>query len=319
MTPDLFIRLLQSALWNVPLSLETPVDAETWYDVYGTARHQTVEGLLYDVICGLPSDAGLPRDLAATWLLAADRIERNYRRIAAEVERQARIWQDNGIDAVLMKGTAVAAMYPVPEHRVIGDIDWWIRGDDGWNRALELLRRNGIRAGQDSDGDVHYQSNGIVVEHHRGGMFADGPAGVLMMLNEHILHHAAVTGIGMRHLCDLAMAYRHYSGSYDVAEYVSLLGSMRMLRWTALLHAVLRQVLGAPENILPELPGAMRVRRRDCDRFLQLVMTDGNFGLDRKWRYAGLWRRFTLLVRYVPGPLVRRWTGLLGGRIRRFV
>lgn len=319
MIQDLFNRLLQGALWNVPLNLDTPVSAETWYDVYDIARHQTVEGLLYDVICQLPSDSGLPRDLAATWLLAADRVERNYRRISAEVESQTRIWQDNGIDAVLMKGIAVAAMYPVPEHRVIGDIDWWIRGNDGWNRALELLRSNGVETGQDSDGDVHYQSNGIVVEYHRSGMPAEGPAGVLMVLNEHILHHAAVTGIGMRHLCDLAVAYRHYSGSYDVAEYVSLLRSMHLRRWTALLHAVLRQVLGTPEDILPELPGAVQVSRRDCDRFLQLVMADGNFGLGRKWRYAGLWRRFSLLMRYAPWPFLRRWAGLLCGRFRRFV
>lgn len=317
MIQELFFRLVRSALWKAPVELEQPVSAETWQEVYAMAKRQTVEGVLFDVIRDLSSDSGMPLALAARWMLDADNIEKWYRRMSAELEVQTRFWQENGIDAVLMKGMSVAVMYPVPEHRVFGDIDWWMRGEHDWDRALELVRDKGFDISYDSDGDIHYVSNDIVVEHHRYGLPVEGPVGVLLMLNEHILHHAMVAGIGVRHMCDMAMAYRHYSGAYDAAEYVSKLREMRMLRWTALLHGVLKTALGTPSDLLPDVPVTLRVPQRDCDRLVRLVMEDGNFGLDKKNRYSGFRRRFMLLFRYVPGLFVRRWVGLLFGRMRR--
>lgn len=315
MIQDLFFRLLKSALWNVPLQLDSYPKADEWYDIYGMARRQTVEGILYDVICDLPLEAGVPRDLAIRWMINARHISERNSRMVALVKQQKNDWRENDVDAVLMKGLSVAAMYPVPEHRITGDIDWLIRGEGSWNRAMELLRKSGTEVDHDSDGDVYYVDKGIVVEYHHKGLLSNTPVGVLVMLNGHVLHHGMVTGIGVRHLCDMAMAYKYYKGSYDMQEYVSCLKDLGVFRWTCLLNKVLVETLGMPADLISEFPASRRISDGDCRRLMRLVMEDGNFGFNKKWRFAGFWFRFSLLFRYVPGNFIKRWFGLLSGRI----
>ena len=110
----------------------------------------------------------------------------------------------------------------------------------------------------DSDGDVHYTLSGVVVEHHRrwndassararrviDALSPETPEAQLIMRNVHILKHAMVGGIGLRQLCDLAMAYRHYDGQYDPASLTGKLREAGLGKWNGLLNAFLVQVIG---------------------------------------------------------------------------
>lgn len=313
---ELFLNLLRAALWDVSADIGG-CDATVWEQVYSLARCHAVQGLLFDVVKGLPAGAGLPGQLAARWLLETHSIEERNRHLGMVAERQAAMWKRLGIEAVMLKGLGVAAWYKVPAHRVTGDIDWWFPEEGGWDRALKAVRELGLEVSADSDRDISYTFEGVTVEHHRKGFECDGPPGWLLLLNTHLLHHAQVTGVGMRHVCDLAMAYKVFEGRYDAAEYEEMLVSRGLLRWTALLHAAMDILLNVPEGVLPEFARKVRVSGKDTARLAALFMADGNFGLHRKRRYAGLSARAWLFLRCSPGSFVRRWTGLLAGRAWR--
>lgn len=301
-----FFSLLASSLdGNVPPSL--PADAAGWWFVYETARRHAVHGVLFDVIEKLPAGSGIPEELAADWLMDVRKIEADNSCIEAVVGKQKEAWARHGIDAVLLKGLETAAYYPCPAHRAIGDIDWWMKSSNDWDKALDVVGNNGLKWRTDSDGDISYELGGVMVEHHRKGLEAEGPEGVLLMLNEHILHHAMVFGAGMRQLYDYAAALKYYEGRYDRAVYASLLEERHITRWTAVLHSALAEA---------GLYGTDGIRCADCRRLLGLVMEDGNLGMDKSRRSSGLLRRATLLLRIAPARLLSRWAALARGRIK---
>ena len=314
---NLFLLLLRSALWGSRPCLDRVPSSQEWQAVYDLARRHTVQGMLYDVVKELPSGCGISRQLAAEWMLETYGIERDYARNSRMTEILREFWRNNGVTACLMKGTSVAEMYRVPEHRVSGDIDWSMPGEANWRKALDLVRGKGYEIVRDSDGDCYYVVDGIVIEHHRGGYVEDGVVGVLLMLNEHILHHAIVTGVGMRHLCDMAMAYKFYAGKYDAAGYVAALRKYRLYKWTALLNATLADVLDTPADIMPDAGLFASVPARDVRRLTRLVLRDGNFGFGKRWRFYGALRRLVLFGRYAPYLLLKRWSGLASGRVLR--
>ena len=303
---DDFMKVLALAMGWSGDSLP-PMGADRWQAVYSIARRHAVQGIMFDAVEALPAGSGLPLDLSARWMLEVRSLEANSQHMEAVVARQRQTWAKHGVDAVLLKGLEVAAMYPHPRRRVCGDIDWWMRSQADWDKALEVLRSNGIAWEMDSDGDIHYTLAGVVIEHHHEGLEDDGPEGVLLLLNEHILHHALVMGIGMRQLCDYAAALKWYEGRFDKVHYAAMLRSRGLSKWTSVLEGSLG-LAGAP----------FAVRYQRLSRMLlDLVMSDGNMGLDKSNRYGGLVRRMWLFMRVCPGALVRRWCSLVLGRLKR--
>ncbi len=312
---DSFLTLLRCSLWGWEVPSGFALDGEQWRTLYALARRQSVHTVLFDVVKGLLRSAGLPASLAASWLIDAQNAEKSYARISAVVAKQRDTWARRGIDAVLLKGLETAALYPVPEHRLIGDIDWHIPDKD-WERAVGVLEDNRIDYRYDSDGDLGYALGGVIVEHHRNGLVEESPAGRLLLLNEHIFHHASVSGAGFRQLCDYALALSRYKGQYDGEKYLAMLKDEGLLRWSALLHGLLARDLGLNPDCIPY--GIPEVSAKDIDRLLNLVLSDGNFGLEKRRRYSGFWRRAILFMKYAPSPFIKRWSGLAKGRIMNY-
>ena len=287
----LFLDLVDAGIAGRPAQVPGGMSPSEWEFLYDTSSRQAVQGLVYDALEQAP-ESNIPEDLAARWLMEIGEIEKNYARIEETVEMQAAAFRKHGIHFSLLKGLESAKYYPRPEHRIMGDIDWWMHSGDDWDAALELAKANGASPEYDSDGDVHYTVNGIVVEHHRKGLRTAGPCGELLLLNEHALHHALVTGVGMRQIADYKAALRYFDGKYDREEYEGLVEEEGLKPWT---------------EVLETLP----------DRFLELVMEDGNFGLDKKNRFSGFFKRASFFARIAPGEFVKRWWGLVVGRIKR--
>lgn len=291
-----FLALLRRSLGIAPSreyswmkDLPVPeLSALQWEFVFNTAVRQGVVGIMYSAVKDLP----VPSDMARKWLLATQDIEQSYNLHQEIVRTQCRAWAKHGIDAVLLKGLESAKLYPSPELRTCGDIDWWIHDEGDWKKALKVLESNNISWEEDSDGDIHYMLGGVVVEHHRKGLEAEGPEGVLLLLCEHILHHAMVAGVGLKQVCDYIMALRYYEGHYDKNSYQALLASRGMEKWNRIL-------LRMPRNLL------------------RMILSDGNMGHDKKWRYSGLVFRWIFFLHVCPAAMIRRWWGLAVGRVKR--
>lgn len=317
MTEDLLFRLLRAAIWNTPVSFPDGYPAgEEWAHVFAMAKAHALHGILFDVIEKLPSDAGVPRRLAAEWMVATCEIERQNAKLKSVELCLRAMWNEHGIDAVLLKGSTIAEMYPVPEHRVCGDIDWWIP-DSQWDKAAGLIARKGCEIHYDSDGDSHYMFDGVVIEHHRNGLYADGYEGVLIMLVGHVIHHAAVFGIGMRHLCDIAVAYRYCYGKYDADRYLDGLKKNGLLGFSRLLGAALALTLAMDLSLLPQMTDNVKISSNDVSRFVSMVLLDGDLGKENRRTPCGVLSRGRLFLRYAPMFFIKRWGRLMFGRLSR--
>lgn len=313
----MLLSLLRTSLWGEAVD---PGLAELgsggWYAVYNQACRQAVQGVTFDAVGSLPESLGPGLSLGARWMLDADLIARRYGRIKDVTARLGEVWKSLEINAVHLKGTEIAEMYPVPEHRICGDVDWYFARPDHRAAAGGWAARKGLNPRVDSDGTLHYMLNGVVVEHHRLPFDPSDPKETLVMLNLHILKHSMVCGIGLRQLCDLAVAYRHMAGSYDAAALKADLRSKRLLRWTGMLHCVLTDYIGLPEEYLP-WPERSERMHADARLFVGIVFVDGNFGQSKKRRYSGMPNRIALLSRYAPLRMIKRFFSLAFGRIAK--
>lgn len=296
---DIFFILLDAGIHGVvpPTIVATP---EQWVEVHALANRQAVTGILFDAVTKLPAGNGLPMNLAAKWLVETQKIERRNEQIGKVIDAQKKAWDRCGIDAVLMKGHSVAALYPIPEHRACGDIDWYFPAPGDWEKANAIAKKNGMELEMDSDGDVHYTFANVVVEHHHEGRRQDSPVDVIVMLVEHVLHHAMVMGVGMKQVADVAAAYNFYEGKYDKAELDSVLKDEGLFEWDRLLRKVIPQVDEPDVKVLTDL-----------------ILSDGNFGLDKVFRMSGFWKRWRLFRKYVPTQFSARWSQLFVGRLKR--
>ena len=172
--------------------------AGDWRAFQALAVRHNVQGLLYDGIKAASKEfnVNLPVDVAARLLSDSLSIEASHAAMHKLEEKLTALWAENGVGAEIVKGTRAAQRYPRPEARVLGDLDWWIPSRKDRDKALEAIKRLGAEPQKDSDGDVHFTMDGIVVELHKKRM--DGDA--------HVLHHACVYGAEFRHLCDCAAA-----------------------------------------------------------------------------------------------------------------
>ncbi|MDO5442419.1 MAG: nucleotidyltransferase family protein [Bacteroidia bacterium] len=328
-----FFALLRSGLGLESLDTEGwwPLSAGEWQELYVQSNRHTVLGIVFDGLQELPSGEGrIPMPLFAKWAVEVEGTEKAWKLQHAIVEAQKAAWEKRGIKGVVLKGQTVAAMYPHPERRTSGDIDWWFGDENDWRKANEIAAANAGSLTEDSDGDVHYTFKGVVVEHHRkwndassrkarkalAGLKPDIPEATLAMLELHILKHAMVMGIGMRQVCDLVMARRWFEGKYDTSAFEELMGCCGLAKWNALLDGLIEKCFG-PGKCYDE----STADADDVGRLLELILADGNFGLEHG-RGAGcvigsVWGRAGFFMKYAPREFLWRLGRLTIGRLKR--
>lgn len=318
---QVLLALLRHSLWGTPMEgIVTGLSEDQWVEVYSLACRHTVQGVAFDAVKGLEKGSGPAPALGAKWLLETRLISKRYTLNKRVTEKMTLIWKELGINAVHLKGVRLADMYPVPDHRTCGDIDWYFPEETGRLAANEWAKGVGQNLKRDSDGVTSYVYDGVVVEHHSLPFIPGDSVEDLVMLNLHIHKHAMVQGVGLRQICDLAVAYSHFHGGYDAPSLRADMEKKKLLRWTDLLHHVLVEYIGLPEDLLPwplEDKGKNACRPEDVEFFVGLVIEDGNFGLSKEHPRSGFWKRSVFFLKYSPQRFVKRWAGLIFGRLFR--
>lgn len=329
------LLLLRQGLWGKKEDTSSlfPLTPEEWRQLYASAKKQTVEGLVYDGISLLELPQYPPRFLLIQWTAEIDLLERRNRAQNAMVEALRQ--QFNGKDTPafrLLKGQGIAVLYHNPLHRVCGDLDLWFDGTEATEQANRHMESLGVKVQRGMGGDSDYTLNGIVIEHHsrlieqhnprlkkeikdweRKAFAASTdvphPVANHLLLSTHILKHLINEGIGLRQLCDAAVALHALHGQTDGEELESLCRRWHIRKGTRLLYAFLVKYLGLPETDLP-FPV-----KGDADALMDEIWECGNFGHqdvrygerpEGKWQSKRhTWRivshKFPLTLRYAAG------------------
>ena len=114
-----------------------------------------------------------------------------------------------------------------------------------------------------------------------------------LLLSTHILKHLINEGIGLRQLCDIAMAFNALHSVTNKNELECICRKWHIHRWNRLLYALLIKYLGVPADLLPFSTSLCP------DKLMQEIWESGNFGHgDERYgeRPTGKWanKRYTL-------------------------
>lgn len=314
-----FLLLLRQGLWRRAedaTSLFPLTDGE-WTDICLTARKQTVQGIIYDGITMLPAECQPQKELMAQWAAELNMIERvnMQHRMVLEGLKGCYARQPE-VKFVLLKGLGMADFYPSPLHRVAGDIDLWFGNEELTEQANQRMESLGLQVKRGGNGESACVVNGVLIEHHShlidlhnpflqrklraweqetfsGSGDTPAPVANHLLLSTHILKHFINEGIGMRQLCDVAMATVALAGKTDAAALRLKSEEWHILRWNQLLYALLVKYFGLPAEYLPVKTNA------NPDKLMNEVWASGNFGQgDERYgdRPAGKWanKRYTV-------------------------
>lgn len=280
-----------------------PLTSKEWRKVCVESERQTAQGLFYAALAYLPDAIYPPVEVVAHWqAFATSALKRNQEILTVTASVCKRL-KDAEVDAVLMKGQAVARYYEKPKLRACGDIDLYVPDESGFTAAVNLINK-GRQQHKGADGSVSVLIDGVEVELHRHLIDIRHPKGkrtvstliksegynemplisdikikvpapivTLLLLNAHIMKHALTVGVGLRQFCDLARAYYVLYGHYDPVKLAHVLQESGMARWSDLLHLFLMELLGLPADRLPYQPA-----QGDSRVLLRKVMEWGNFG-----------------------------------------
>ena len=156
----------------------------SWSDLYKLSAQQGVLAMVYDVVKNLPNECQPPRNIKLQWALSAANIERRYRKQEVLTKDLARIYGDNDIKTIVLKGLAISGYYPIPEHREFGDMDCFLvksdslqQGDalaintDGlpiscYNKGNEIAAKIGAKVDTGFYKHSHIVYKGLMVENH---------------------------------------------------------------------------------------------------------------------------------------------------------
>lgn len=343
------------------LAAVATLSPESWRALYELSKRQTVSGIIFAGMQYLPDTLLPANDLLVRWVARVHGIETYNRRLSSAMRPLFSLLLENGLHPVLQKGHAVARFYPDPDLRLSGDIDIFFPEGEKI-KADNLIRAKGMNPRKRPDGSSDYYWNGIEVEHHdylldlqspfrrskrrdiitRHGFkevtLADGnvtsvpaPLLELLMVSVHIMKHSFGVGVGLRQLCDYAMACRKLDGEYSKEEFRETCAALGITKWSVMLDDFIHRYLGVENRFLPTYEdGKERNReiRKLSERLMVIILEGGNFGMylpDRtgnKHRWSGklhtlrtFLRRGSFSIRLEPVEAASTFFQLLKGQI----
>ena len=273
------------------------------------SQSQAIVSLLAPVVKQWAENHDVPN--LDQWISISDQIE-TYFVWSFQAQRElVKLFEDNGIPMVILKGNAAAIYYPVPKRRTMGDIDFLVPGDR-FGEAQSLMERSGYQRNSGSHNEesrhIGYSKNGVVFELHRsfssfgididpelenGLLHPDSGviAGIsfpmlpplenglvlLMHIRQHLMEETY--SLGLRQIIDWMMYVNRYcgtkiDGSLWDDKFLELAETYGMGTLAVTVTYICREWLGLP-NAPKWCDGA---DRKTAEELLEMIMASGNFG-----------------------------------------
>lgn len=161
-TQQAVCALIRAALFEGSKALPEQTDLK---EVFREMAEQCVLALPGDIL----KELDMPQALRQLWTDTIKRQAFSCYHLISEQSALVMLLDEAGIPFVVLKGTAAAMLYPRPEYRAMGDIDFLVPAKD-FERTQKLLLENGFSpVGEitEQTRDCPYQRNGILFELHR--------------------------------------------------------------------------------------------------------------------------------------------------------
>ena len=304
----ILLALLRTALWNTP-PLESLQEALDFAPLFELAKQQTVAG----IVCGelVRRKFSLqPRDALMAFGFS-QRIGQANALLQHELTNLVNVLQEKKQPFFVFKGQTLAALYPHPEERTPGDIDFYCP-PQSFDAAVDALQNAwGVKLERpDEDHAIEFYHGKVLLEMHFdtldfntkadrlywNQLLSDTPTDFIEVnglkvptlaptLNVlytflHLYFHLIELGVGLRQFCDVAVLLHALR---DKIDRTALQQHLKILNFTLAFEAIgwiLIDKLGLPLEDFP-LPISEKAKRYEND-ILRIVFRGGNFGMQAK-------------------------------------
>lgn len=308
--------LLRNALWKCPVCDMSPDVSES---VLRLAEEQTIFALVFDAISKF--DIKISQNVIFESIGMVQAIQQlNQKKDKVLADFVCSLDKYN-IEYLVVKGQTVAQLYPNPELRMSGDIDYLIK-EDYHQVKTKIEKAQSIELPSNLlEKEIAYNWKDVVFELHtslidfwnnkhqnywdrlvldywkdRTQLKIEGvmvytlsPTLNAVYLFLHLFNHFSKVGVSLRQLCDWAVYLRYYDKEIDKDRVQGILKELGLQKAYAAFGAVLVDKLGLPESTFP-----MKIadsHRKWTSKILDDVFRGGNFGrMNHKSKHPWLFK-----------------------------
>ena len=329
------LDLINSALWGTPAHAELFGEGTDWNALYQTAKEQACLGLAFQGFSTLPNDKKPNRILLLKWYGFVAEMENQYNH---HLEILGQAFQLFGKERpILMKGLSVAALYPNPKIRHLGDIDLLLPEMDG-KEMQKLLRSKGFDVDSCPHTDKHIgiDLKGVEIElhweigkplnpfHHKTYKMLERQATKItreetigevkvnllplefnaIALLIHMVEHFIGKGLGLRQICDWTLFLDKYHSKMDHNLLKEMLNELGMMNDWQLFSNFCVNNLGLNKEAAIFYSES---KTKKAQKLSEVVFAFGNFG-----EYNPVWKSR-------PSAFLKRKMEALKGNIEHFL
>ena len=238
-------------------------------------------------------------------------------------QRLTTILDKKGIQAITLKGCAVARFYPVPEFRKTTDIDLFVANEEDDRRAVQILSKNGFKLSGEWHANHHFvlvSEKKVVVELHTewADAFKDKHLnkyleklqkesnqhcqlvewqglkfyayetawqGFYLMI--HMLQHFFGSGFGLRNLCDWVVLWENCDDVKARKDFWKMVCESGTIEFTKAITSICIKYLGLDQKKSP-VPEKCHIDQQLVDALLRDVLDAGEFGYSESERMVGM-------------------------------
>ena len=317
---EMFYRILQSELWQTPLSIEE-LDSSEIEEIITEANKQCVAALV--CYCLIANGVPLGRKMTLKAMAIVQRVKKDNEKRNFDVSKFSKFLKRRNIPFVIVKGQTVAAFYPHPHLRQSGDIDVFC-GQSHFVEAREEIAKKTDLLFDPSIPVKHlsFSIDGSKYELHRilsifsypknqkcfndlmekGLERADSveingemipllaPTDNVFFQTIHIFYHIIKEGVGLRQFCDLAVYMHANQDRIDFDELDANLNKIGLKDFFQAIVSILVNRLGLSLHTA-KIPVTMTKLSK---KILEEIDEGGNFGQALEEN-----RHLTILKHYV--------------------
>ncbi len=157
------LALVRYELWQQPLDVS--ISKDDVEELIAISKQQTVSGLVANAI--IANQLPIGDDLAMAVYGIRQSLERKNKSMNAEVAKFAGFLNRRNLEYVVVKGQTMAALYPHPEVRTMGDIDFYVPKSD-FERVQKVIeeRLNIVMRHNASKRHDNFEIEGFSFEMH---------------------------------------------------------------------------------------------------------------------------------------------------------
>ena len=161
-------RLIRAGVFAQAETIE-PMSAWKWHRLYEYSVMHSVAALVLDGIerCRGQFFMSIPDEQWQQWNRALYDVEQAAKRVNLQMSQLVETFSRSQLRPIVLKGPAVATLYPVPLHRETADIDFFFPFETQAKKADQWAYGAGSEADNSGRGVLVYRYQGVKVTHHR--------------------------------------------------------------------------------------------------------------------------------------------------------